>query len=131
MILKTIHNHEKRYHVALTVEKVVMDALMNFNWQGNNSELRNRMERILLNRSSNLIKLNDIPDEIKLNVNQGYDPTDLQVLPMEEVEKKAIIQAWNIYDGRMTEMAKALQIGRTTLWRKINKFGLADKIELN
>lgn len=130
MIQKIINNYEKRHNVAISVEKVVMDALMNFNWQGNNSELRNRMERVLLNRSSNLIKLDDIPEEIKLNLNAGNDPENQPILSLEEVEKKAIIQAWNIYDGKMKEMAKALKIGRTTLWRKINKFGLADQIEL-
>ncbi|MGF1724879.1 dihydroxyacetone kinase operon transcriptional regulator DhaR [Photobacterium nomapromontoriensis] len=131
MILKIINSYEKRHNIAISMEKVVIDALINFSWQGNNSELRNRMERILLNRSSNLIKLDDIPDEIKLNLNTGNDQENQPILSLEEVEKKAIIHAWNIYGGKMKEMAAALKIGRTTLWRKINKFGLADQIELN
>ncbi|NOI26312.1 hypothetical protein F0243_24540 [Vibrio mediterranei] len=50
-----------------------------------------------------------------------------QILTLEEVEKKAIIQAWNMFDGKMQDMAKALNIGRTTLWRKIQKYGLDDQ----
>lgn len=130
MVQKIIHSYEKRHNVAISVERIVMDALVNFNWQGNNSELRNRMERILLNRSSNLIKIEDIPEEIKLNLNARDASEKQPILSLEEVEKTAIIQAWNIYDGKMKEMAKALKIGRTTLWRKINKYGLADNIDL-
>ena len=129
MIQKIINLYEKRHNVAITLEKIVMDSLINFSWQGNNSELKNRMERILLNRSSNLIKLDDIPDEIKLNVNTGSDQDSQQILSLEDVEKNAIIHAWHFYDGKMKEIAKSLKIGRTTLWRKINKFGLVDQIK--
>ncbi|MCV5854693.1 hypothetical protein OFN53_29150, partial [Escherichia coli] len=81
---------------------------MNFRWSGNNSELRNRTERILLNRSSNLIKLNDIPEDIKLNSRHTAENTP--VITLEEAERRAIVQAWNQCDGKMHDMAKALQI---------------------
>jgi transcriptional activator for dhaKLM operon len=32
-----------------------------------------------------------------------------------------------MFDGKMQDMAKALNIGRTTLWRKIQKYGLDDQ----
>ncbi|MDF5203475.1 sigma 54-interacting transcriptional regulator, partial [Vibrio parahaemolyticus] len=67
LVQQLISHYERRHNVTISIEPVALEALMNFRWSGNNSELRNRTERILLNRSSNLIKLNDIPEDIKLN----------------------------------------------------------------
>lgn len=128
IILKLIRNHEKRHGVTIDLDKGVLDMMLNFHWLGNNSELRNLIERILLNRQSNLIKLEDIPDEIRL-----YSPQEpiktASIITLEEVEKQAIIEAWKVFDGRMQEMAKALDIGRTTLWRKVKKYNLIETIE--
>ena len=127
LVQQLISHYERRHNVTLSIEQMALEALMNFRWPGNNSELRNRIERILLNRGSNLIKLSDIPEDIKLNAH--HRTANIPVLTLEEAEKRAIVQAWNQYHGKMNEMAKALQIGRTTLWRKIKKFGLHEQME--
>ncbi|MBO0213215.1 PTS-dependent dihydroxyacetone kinase operon transcriptional regulator DhaR [Vibrio sp. Vb2880] len=129
LVQQIVNHYERRHNVTISVEKLAMDALMSFRWPGNNSELRNRTERMLLNRSANLIRLSDIPEDIKFNLNQSTD--NQPVLSLEEVEKKAIIQAWTLCDGKLNEMAKALKIGRTTLWRKINKFELTEQLKLS
>ncbi|MCW8348382.1 PTS-dependent dihydroxyacetone kinase operon transcriptional regulator DhaR [Vibrio sp. ZSDZ65] len=126
LVMMMISNYEKRHNVAVTIERTVMEALVQFNWKGNNSELKSRMERILLNRSANMITLGDIPEEIKSGANDSAAKNGKHILTLEDVEKKAIIQAWNMFDGKMQDMAKALNIGRTTLWRKVQKYGLDD-----
>ncbi|KLV04222.1 XRE family transcriptional regulator [Photobacterium aquae] len=126
-IERIVTDYEKRHHVTIHIDPIVMDTLLAFEWPGNDPELKSRMERILLNRSSNHVQLKDIPDHIMQNSESG----PLHSVPMqtlEELEKKAIINAWKVYDGKMCDIAKALAIGRTTLWRKIDKYGLADKM---
>ncbi|CAH0533111.1 PTS-dependent dihydroxyacetone kinase operon regulatory protein [Vibrio stylophorae] len=127
-IERILADYEKRHHVQIQIDPVAFDVLLAFAWPGNNPELKSRMERILLNRSSNRIQLKDIPDHIKHNPD-GNPQSQAPVLTMEALEKKAIIQAWDVFDGKMTEMAKALAIGRTTLWRKIDKYGLTDRLK--
>ena len=53
-------------------------------------------------------------------------PTSLEEMPMglEEIERWAVKRALRDSDGRVTEAAKALGIGRTTLYRKLEKYGL-------
>ena len=41
-----------------------------------------------------------------------------------EAEREAIIRAGYAYQGQLTEMAKSLGIGRTTLWRKMARYNL-------
>ena len=53
-------------------------------------------------------------------------PKSLEELPLglEELERWAVKRALRGTDGRVTEAAKALGIGRTTLYRKLEKYGL-------
>ncbi|MGU3494681.1 response regulator [Xanthobacteraceae bacterium A53D] len=44
--------------------------------------------------------------------------------PMEQVEAEAIRHAVSLYGGRMTEVARRLGIGRSTLYRKLSSLGL-------
>jgi DNA-binding NtrC family response regulator len=50
--------------------------------------------------------------------------TDGHVRPMETLEAEAIRFAIDHYRGRMTEVARRLQIGRSTLYRKLKDLGL-------
>lgn len=53
-------------------------------------------------------------------------PQSLDELPLglEDLERWAVKRALQGTDGRVTEAAKALGIGRTTLYRKLEKYGL-------
>ena len=49
---------------------------------------------------------------------------DGHVRPLEEIEAEAIRTAIARYRGRMTEVARRLKIGRSTLYRKLKDLGL-------
>lgn len=58
------------------------------------------------------------------NVLQFPQPTaqDSKVQKMDDIEAKAIENAINQYRGNLTEAAKALGIGRATLYRKVKQY---------
>jgi transcriptional regulator of acetoin/glycerol metabolism len=41
-------------------------------------------------------------------------------------EMKAVIQAWETSNGQVTRAAALLGISRTTMWRKMVKYGLVN-----
>lgn len=47
-----------------------------------------------------------------------------KVASMDEIESQAIIGAINEYKGNLTEAAKALGIGRATLYRKVKQYNI-------
>lgn len=49
-----------------------------------------------------------------------------QVRSLDEIEAEAIRFAIEIYNGRMSEIARRLGIGRSTLYRKLKEYGLED-----
>ena len=48
------------------------------------------------------------------------------VLPLEAIEAAAIRFAISHYRGQMSEVARKLRIGRSTLYRKLDQLGVAD-----
>jgi len=62
----------------------------------------------------------DTPDMMTLLDSNG------QVRPIEEIEAEVIRFAINHYRGQMSEVARRLRIGRSTLYRKLESLGLQD-----
>ncbi len=50
------------------------------------------------------------------------------IAPLEAVERELIVFALHRYGGRMSQVARALRIGRSTLYRKLHDYGLDDTI---
>ncbi|MEO0497649.1 MAG: sigma-54 dependent transcriptional regulator [Pseudomonadota bacterium] len=53
-----------------------------------------------------------------------------EIKSMESVERDAIAFALDFHHGHMTRVAKSLGIGRSTLYRKLSEYGLADDAEV-
>ena len=51
------------------------------------------------------------------------------VRPIEEIEAEIIRFAINHYRGQMSEVARRLHIGRSTLYRKLESLGLQDSAD--
>jgi DNA-binding NtrC family response regulator len=48
-----------------------------------------------------------------------------QVLPLREVERRAIMHAYEATGRNISEMTRLLRVGRTTLYRKLKSYGVA------
>lgn len=51
-----------------------------------------------------------------------------EVTALAEIERAAIVFAIEHYGGRMSQVARALKIGRSTLYRKLHEYGLAETL---
>jgi transcriptional regulator with PAS, ATPase and Fis domain len=69
---------------------------------------------------SDVIDVDDLPKEIT-GKKASMIPKKLQDI-LEESEKNAIILALRAADGNKTKAAKILDIGRTSLYEKIEKY---------
>ncbi|MEQ1902366.1 MAG: helix-turn-helix domain-containing protein, partial [Devosia sp.] len=52
-----------------------------------------------------------------------------EVAPLPEIERELIAFALSHYGGRMSQVARALKIGRSTLYRKLREYGLDTGLE--
>ncbi|MEG1983545.1 MAG: sigma-54 dependent transcriptional regulator [Alistipes sp.] len=109
----------KMGRTAMTAEKPFFDALLRHRWNGNIRELRNTIERSLILSSGNTLHLTDLPLEIQMADNNKLDSMELSAM-----ERQHICKILNHTAGNKTEAARLLKIGLTTLYRKIEEYGI-------
>jgi len=98
-------------------------ALYNYPWPGNVRQLRNSIESAVVLAKGSTITLDDLPPNIR-----GETGGDLLRLPvgasLADVEKEVIRSTLAREGGNKSRTAEILGIGRKTLHRKIEEYGL-------
>jgi DNA-binding NtrC family response regulator len=118
------HNKEK-----LGITDEAMEYLERHSWPGNVRELENTIERAVLLSKDKFIGPFDLPNSIKQDQRQKtYSPMSLKEA-LAEPEKNLIHQALEANHWNRQETAKALQINRTTLYKKMKQYGLDTEAE--
>jgi DNA-binding NtrC family response regulator len=118
------HNKEK-----LGITNEAMEYLERYSWPGNVRELENIIERAVLLSKDKFIGPFDLPNSIKQDRWQkAYNPMSLKEA-LAEPEKNLIRQALEANHWNRQETAKALQINRTTLYKKMKQYDLDTEAE--
>ena len=97
------------------------EHLTDYAWKGNIRELKNIIERAVILTDTPELGFNSLPAELQVPViSQG----GISAFDLSSVEKLHIQRVLNHTKGNKTEAAKLLNIGLTTLYRKIEEFHL-------
>ncbi|HMT06657.1 MAG TPA: sigma 54-interacting transcriptional regulator [Pyrinomonadaceae bacterium] len=116
-----------------------LKAMVNYTWPGNVRELENAIERAIIIASGRQIELGDLPEAIAssadaegavarhhraMSVNDGNQTGMFLPLPssMDDIEKRVIEETLKFTDGDKSQAARLLNIGRKTLYRKLEQF---------
>jgi transcriptional regulator with PAS, ATPase and Fis domain len=104
----------------------VYNHLLDLYWLDNHHELMNVIERMVVQSTSAMITMEDLPMEYRLPMEQGRYNVELEgsSLPiiLERVEKEVLFNAQERY-RTTTEIAKYLGISQPTVVRKLQKYG--------
>lgn len=112
-----------------------MEALVRYSWPGNVRELRHVIERACVLCESSTISLEHFPEEIQQPVFHIPEQKEIQAeqgrvqtLPPYISEEDEIIDVLKRARGNKSKAARLLNINRTTLYRKMQRFGIASDI---
>jgi two-component system response regulator HydG len=111
-----------------SVSPEAMARLMAYEWPGNVRELENAIERALALGSGPILHVGDLPSNLHYGPLPGGPATD-DLLPLEEMEKRAIFRAIRETGGDKLAAARLLGIGKTTLYRKLKSYEESHKAE--
>ena len=131
---------------SFSITPEAMAALRAYNWPGNVRELENMLERVTYLMPDTTITVADLPVDIQqaaerleptgVPASHGHSVERVHELPSTagkgralkehhmNAEMQAILQAWDASGGHISRAAAMLGISRTTMWRKMVKYGL-------
>ena len=106
------------------VSAEVLGILMHYDYPGNVRELENIIEHCCVMCQDSNIELKHLPPELSQNMEKVIiDRTDEQ-LSMQAFEKQLIKGTLEKHNWNKLLTAKELGLHRSTLWRKMKKYGL-------
>ncbi len=103
---------------VLQLNEQAINYLKEHPWPGNVRELQHSVERAVILASKNSLSKSDFylgPSDI--DSNDGS-------LNLDQIEKTTMIKALKQHQGNISKAAKELGLGRTTMYRKMEKYGL-------
>lgn len=114
------------------LEPEAAQLLSIYPWHGNVRELKNCMERGVALTDHPRITVQDLPERIRaLEIAQQpavaappLDGAPFELLSMEEVERRHVLQVLDAVKGSRSEAARALGFDRRTLYRKLKSYGV-------
>ena len=121
----------------LGIAKNAEAILMNYGYPGNIRQLENIIEHAVTLCEGDHILLEDLPEYLTgpdgappiLALPKSEDPTmedSTSLLTLSELERNYIRKVIDICQRNHTEAARRLGISRSTLWRKLKEFGMAE-----
>ena len=105
-------------------------GMINYNWPGNVRELQNVMQHVInVLENDNVLSYKYLPNYMKpSNLAKSLGISD-KLLSLEEVEKITIEKTIREVDRNIAQASRVLGIGRSSLYRKIYKYGLEHVIK--
>jgi two-component system response regulator HydG len=110
--------------------KEVADKLLSYAWPGNVRELQNSMERAVALARFEELTVDDLPPKIRSYVPNRivFDADDpAELVTIDELEKRYIQRVMEAVSWNKTNATRVLGIDRSTLYRKLERYGIAPK----
>jgi two-component system response regulator HydG len=131
----------REHGTKFTLSDEALRTMMHHDWPGNVRELENAVERACAMSSGPVLHLGDLPTQLqqqgleaRRTVTAAGEQGDKEaggvreVKTLADLERDAILSAIRTLKGDKLQAAKLLGIGKTTLYRKLKEYGIADPL---
>jgi DNA-binding NtrC family response regulator len=132
----------EKYGRGQVIDSAALELMTQYDWPGNVRELENAVQQMVALDSGPTIGAGSLPSPLRNyqlasefgDASAAPSPAQLhfrpdigsQILPLAEVERRSILQALEQTRGDRALAAHLLGIGRTTLYRKLKEYGVAE-----
>jgi len=103
------------------ISEEAMRQLVAYDWPGNVRELENAIERAVALGSGPIVHVGDLPTNLQYPSTERAPEKD-ELLPLDELERRAILRTLRETSGDKLAAARMLGIGKTTLYRKLKQY---------
>jgi transcriptional regulator with PAS, ATPase and Fis domain len=119
-----VREYARKYNRHIdAISNQAMKALMNYSWPGNVRELRYCIERAIILADGNELDTTDFTSLEETPQPPGNEAS-AGGQTLDDMERATIEQVLKKHQGNVSHAAKELGLTRTSLYRRIEKFGL-------
>ncbi len=132
----------REHGTTFTLSDEALKSMMEYDWPGNVRELENAIDRASALSSGPVLHMRDMPTQLQNHGLESHQAATAvappapdmpapardnpSVTPLAELEKQAILSTITQLKGDKLMAARLLGIGKTTLYRKLKEYGIAD-----
>jgi DNA-binding NtrC family response regulator len=109
-----------------TVAPDLVPTLERYSWPGNVRQLQNAIDRAKILSDDETIRAENLPPEVLQNASAQPVPYGLGDVDLDTLTKQHILDTYDRHSGNKASTARALGIGRRTLYRLLDKYGVSD-----
>jgi DNA-binding NtrC family response regulator len=104
----------------------VIATLERYSWPGNVRQLQNAIDRAKILADDDRIRVENLPQEIvnSAHVRTSHAASDVD---LETLTHQHVLETYRRHSGNKARTARALGIGRRTLYRLLEKYGIGEK----
>jgi two-component system response regulator HydG len=126
LVASFLERFSDEHSPAPTISDEAMRRLMGYDWPGNVRELENSIQHAVAVGSGAIVLVDDLPPDVAFPIEHRL-PSKEESLPLEELERRAILQALSETGGDRLAAARLLGIVKTTLYRKLRQYRMERK----
>jgi len=119
-----LKSYADKYQKSVSkISEAALTRMSKHPWPGNIRELQHAIERAVILSNTSVLQ----PEDFNLNSSNGKETDqqlNLEQYNLEEVEKLLIRKVLKKYNGNITQAAAELGLTRSSLYRRLEKYGL-------
>ena len=120
-----LRHYSEKYNKGVSkISDAAMTRMQKHNWPGNIRELQHALERAVIMGNSQVLQPEDFNFTNPHQNQADGDNVMLDQFKLEDVEKILIRKVLKRYNGNITQAASELGLTRSSLYRRLEKYGL-------
>jgi two-component system nitrogen regulation response regulator NtrX len=130
-------------------DSAAMDALQRYRWRGNIRELRNTVERLMIMSAGDVVRMDDLPPEIRGGESTPRPPAGEQDAPVsgqaidaaaatpagtlrefkDAAERAYLVQKLRETNWNISRTAEIIDTPRSNLYKKLEQYGIKQEVD--
>ncbi|ERM84214.1 ATPase AAA [Rhodonellum psychrophilum GCM71 = DSM 17998] len=120
-----IELYSKKYNKDIRkASEALITRMQKYHWPGNIRELQHSIERAVIMTNHSVLQPEDLFIQKAIMMEKQEDLVSLDHLNIEDVEKILIRKALHKHNGHITRAAEELGLTRSSLYRRLERYGL-------
>ena len=120
-----LEHYSKKYNKSVSkISDAAISRMQKHSWPGNIREIQHAIERAVIMSNSQVLQPEDFNLNAQPQTSMDGDNVMLDQFKLEDVEKILIRKVLKKYNGNITQAASELGLTRSSLYRRLEKYGL-------